>query len=118
MLLLGVPDKITTGQLAISLFQDRPAIGKVLPRTLRIGIFARDGTSLSAIKSHTFDSKEQEARQRETTIILVLSHAADAFNNHEVELRLEETVSGTSQTVIHKSQRILLRKPFASDFDE
>ena len=118
VVLLGAPDKITTGQLAISLFQDRPAIGKVLPRTLRIGIFAKDGTSLSAIKSHTFDSKEQEARQRETTIILVLSHAADAFNNHEVELRLEETVSGTSQTVIHKSQRILLRKPFASDFDE
>jgi len=116
--LLRVPAKITTGQLSISLFQDQPALGKVLPRTLRVGIFAKDGTVLSEIKTQTFDSKEPEARQRETTMILVLSHAADAFNNREVDLRLEETVSGTIQIVIYKSQSLKLQKPFTSDFDE
>jgi len=116
--LLRVPAKITTGQLSISLFQDRPAIGKVLPRTLRIGIFAKDGTVLSEIKTQTFDSKETEARQRETALLLVLSHAADSFNNREVDLRLEETVPGTNQVVTYKAHSILLQKPFTSDFDE
>jgi len=51
-------------------------------------------------------------------MVLVLSHAADAFNNKEVELRLEETVPGTNQTVTYKSHGLKLQKPFASDFDE
>ncbi len=116
--LLRVPAKITTGQLSIALFQDRPAQGKVLPRTLRVGIFAKDGTSLSEIKTQTFDSKEQEARQRETTLLLVLSAAADSFNNRDVDLRLEETVSGTNQIVTYKTHSLKLQKPFTSDFDE
>ncbi len=116
--LLRVPAKITTGQLSIALFQDRPAIAKVLPRTLRVGIFAKDGTSLSEIKTQTFDSKETEARQRETTMLLVLSHAADGFNNREVDLRLEETVPGTAHIVTYKMHSLKLQKPFTSDFDE
>ena len=116
--LLRVPAKITTGQLSVSLFQDRPAIDKVLPRTLRIGVFAKDGTPLSEIKTLAFDSKETEARQRETSVLLVLSHAADAHNNREVDVRLEETVPGTSQIVTYKTQGLKLQKPFTSDFDE
>jgi hypothetical protein len=116
--LLQVPARITTGQVSISLFQDRPAIDKVLPRTLRVGIFAEDGTVLSEIKTLTFDSKEEEARLRETGVLLVLSHAADAFNNQEVDLRLQETVQGTTQLVTYKLQSLKLHKPFASDFDE
>lgn len=116
--LLQVPAKITTGQVSISLLQDRPATGKVLARTLRIGIFAKDGTPLSEIKTLKFDSKEDEARLRETGVVLVLSHAADAFNNQEVDLRLLETVQGTTQSVTYRVQSLKLHKPFASDFDE
>ncbi len=116
--LIRVPAKITTGKVAIALYQDKPAVGKVLPRTLRIGVFAKDGTSLSEVKTQTFDSKETEDRQRETTMILVLSSAADAFNNSEVELRLEETVQGTNHNVVFKMHGIKLQKPFASDFDD
>ena len=116
--LLQVPAKITTGQVSISLFQDRPALGKVLPRTLRVGIFAKDGTVLSETKTLTFDSKEEEARLREMSVLLVLSHAADEFNNQEVDLRLQEMVQGTTQLVTYKVQSLKLHKPFASDFDE
>lgn len=116
--LIRVPAKITTGKVAIALYQDKPAIGKVLPRTLRVGVFAKDGTSLSEVKTHTFDTKETEDRQRETTMILVLSSAADAYNNNDVELRLEETVQGTSQIVAYKTHSVKLQKPFASDFDD
>ena len=116
--LLRVPAKITTGQISIALFQDRPAIDKMLPRTLRIGVFAKDGTILSEIKTQTFDSKDTEARHRETAMLIVLSHAADAFNNREVDLRLEETVPGTNQIVTYKTHSLKLQKPFESDFDE
>lgn len=116
--LLRVPAKITTGQISIALFQDRPAVDKMLPRTLRIGVFAKDGTALSEVKTQTFDSREAEARQRETAMLLILSHAADSFNNRDVELRLEEIIPGTNQLVTYKSHNLKLQKPFASDFDE
>lgn len=116
--LLRVPTKITTGQISVALFQDRPAVGKILPRTLRIGLFAKDGTSLSEAKTITFDYNDDEARLRETSVVLALSHAADAFNNSEVDLRLEETVQGTNQIVTYKTHSLKLQKPFASDFDE
>lgn len=115
---LRIPTKITTGQFSITLFQEKPATDKVLPRTLRIGVYAKDGTLLSEVKTVAFESKETEARRRETSMIVMLSHAADAFNNHEVELRFEETLQGTSQTVTYKTQAIKLQKPFTSDFDE
>ena len=116
--LLRVPAKITTGQLSVALFQDRAVGDKVLPRTLRVGVFAKDGTPLSEIKTLPFDSKEMEARQRETSVLLVLSPRADSYNNQEVELRLEEMVPGTSQTVTYKAHAIKLQKPFTSDFDD
>ena len=116
--LLRVPAKITTGQISISLFQDRPAVAKILPRTLRVGVFAKDGTDLSEIKSQIFDSKDSEARHRRPPILLALSQAADAFNNREVDIRLEETVQGTNQIVTYKTHSLKLQKPFMSDFDE
>jgi uncharacterized protein (TIGR02687 family) len=116
--LLRVPAKITTGQLSIALFQDRPAIDKVLPRTLRAGVYAPDGTPISETKTATFDSKDEEARNRETALLLVLSHAADLFNGQEVELRLDEKVQGSEQFITYRAHKLRLQKPFASDFDE
>lgn len=115
---LRMPAKITTGQLSVALFQDRQAVGKVRPRTLRVGVFAKDGTPISEQRTMTFDSTEEEARLRETTVLLVLSAAADAHNNREVELRLEEQLQGTSQWVTYRSHDLKLQKPFVSDFDE
>ena len=114
---LRVPAKITTGQISISLFQDRPAIDKILPRTLRVGVFAKDGTVLSEIKTQTFDSKERR-RATARRHAARLSHAADAFNNQEVELQTGRNVPGTNQIVIYKTHSLKLQKPFASDFDE
>jgi uncharacterized protein (TIGR02687 family) len=113
-----VPTKITTGQVSFALFQDRPVGDKVLPRTLRLGVYSKDDTILSEIKTYTFDSQQDEARQRESVHLLTLSRAADSFNNHEVDLRLEETVPGTNQVVTYKSHKLKLQKPFAGDFDE
>jgi uncharacterized protein (TIGR02687 family) len=112
------PAKITTGQVSLGLFQDKPAVDKVLPRTLRIGLYSKDHTILSEIKTQTFDSGSEEPRQREYVVLLTLSRSADAFNGQDVFLRLEETVLGTHQVVQYKSHKLKLQKPFASDFDE
>jgi uncharacterized protein (TIGR02687 family) len=113
-----IPAKITTGQFSIAVLQESPAFDKMLPRTLRMGVFAKDGTLLSEMKTMTFDSKEEDARRRETIILLTLSNAADAFNNRDVDVRLEETLQGTNQTVIYRAHTIKIQKPFTSDFDE
>lgn len=52
-----VPAKITTGQVSLGLFQDQPAVDKVLPRTLRIGLYSKEDTILSEIKTHTLIHK-------------------------------------------------------------
>ena len=64
------------------------------------------------------DHVEEEARKRETNMVLVLSRTADEYNNTEVEIRLEETLPGTSQVITYKSHPVRLQKPFTSDFDE
>lgn len=116
--LLRVPAKITTGQVALSLYQEMPVATKLLLRELRIGVFAKDGTPLSEVKTLKCDSADEEARKREVSVVLVLSKAADDFNNKMVEIRLEETLPGTNQTVTYKSHPIKLQKPFATDFDD
>ncbi len=116
--LLRVPSKITTGQISLALYQDRPVADKVLQRTLRIGVFSQDGKALSETRTIVFDSADVEPRQREKQLGLTLSRAADAHNNQDVEIRLEETLPGTTQTTVYKSHRVKMQKPFGSDFDE
>lgn len=117
--LLGVPTKITTGRLSVTLFQRQVVAGKMLPRTLRIGVFGKDGTSISEQRTLTFDSAVEEARLREQSVMLVLSAAADKMNNQDVQVRLEELVQGTTnQWVTYRSHILRLQKPFTSDFDD
>jgi len=116
--LLRIPSKITTGQISLALYQDRPVADKILPRTLRIGVFSQDGKALSETRAIVFDSADAEPRQREKQLGLTLSRAADAYNNQDVEIRLEETLPGTAQATVYKCHRVRLQKPFGSDFDE
>ena len=116
--LLRVPAKITTGQVSLALYQDQPVADKVLPRTLRVGVFTVDGLPLSEVRTMTFDAADTDPRHREKSVVLTLARTADEYNNQEVELRLEETITGTTQNVVYKSHRIKLQKPFASDFDD
>jgi hypothetical protein len=115
---LRMPSKITTGQASFAFYQEQPVDEKILARQLRIGLFSKEGAPLSEVRTVSFDSGDNEARRRETNIVLALSRNADAFNNQEIELRMEETLPGTSQSVVYKSYTLRLQKPFGSDFDE
>lgn len=116
--ILRAPVKITTGQVSLSLLQDRQVQGKILPRNLRVSVCAKNGTLLSDIKTLTFDSREPDARQREVSVLLTMAHVADSYNNQDVDIRLEELIAGTKQIVTYKSYSLKLQKPFASDFDD
>jgi uncharacterized protein (TIGR02687 family) len=116
--IIRMPSKLTTGQVAISLYQEKPVTPKLLPRALKIGVYSADGQAISEIKAIAFDSKDEEARKREMAVTLVLSKAADEHNNTTVEIRLDETLPGTNQTVTYRTYPIKLQKPFANDFDE
>lgn len=115
---MRVPTKITTGQVALSIYQEKPVTTKLLPRDLRVGVFAKDGTAISEVKTLKCDQADEDARKREFNVILVLSKTSDNYNNKEVEIRLEETLPGTSQAVTYKTHTLKLQKPFTSDFDE
>lgn len=115
---MRVPSKITTGQVALSLYQESPVSAKRLPRNLRVGVYAKDGTPLSEVKTVPCDLSDEDSRKRETNLVLVLSRAADEYNNTEVEIRLEETLPGTNQVVTYRTHGLKLQKPFTSDFDE
>ena len=116
--IIRMPAKLTTGQVSLSIYQEKPVTPKLLARSLKIGVYASDGQAISEVKAITFDSKDEEARKREMNVSLVLSRAADQHNNTTVEIRLDETLPGTSQTVTYRSYPIKLQKPFATDFDE
>ena len=115
---LRVPARITTGQVALTLYQDRAVEEKTLGRTLKVGVYAKDGALLSEERTVQFDFKDSEPRNREQNLLLTLSKKADAHHNQDVEIRLDEQIAGTSQTTLYKSYKVRLHKPLASDFDE
>lgn len=86
--LLRLPAKITTGKLSFGLYQLEPVEPrKRLPLQLRIGLYAKaDGALLCAHRTLLLDSAASEAREREQQVILVLSNAAENYNNKILEL--------------------------------
>jgi uncharacterized protein (TIGR02687 family) len=108
---------ITSGQIAIAFYQTEPISGKVLPRELRAGIYAKDGTLLSDVHSLNFDLAAENPREREVLVRFVLSRKADEVNNQTVYLKLEEPEPGTSFFKEYRTVPYQLRRSFTTDFD-
>ena len=64
-----------------------------------------------------FDFTSDNPRERERLVQFVLTSQAEAANNQEVILRLDERVADTSHYREYKSARYMLRRSFTSDFD-
>ncbi len=116
-ILRGASSVITSGQLAVALYQAQPVTDKVQPRTLRAGIYTQAGELISDSHDLTFDLTSDNPRERELQVRFVLTRKADEANGQEVILRLEEKHSGTSHYKEYKSLRYLIRRSFTSDFD-
>lgn len=116
--LIGAGGKtITTGQLAVVLYQTEPVTEKRQPRRLRAGLYALSGESISDTHELTFDLASDNPRERELAVRFILSHKADACNNQQVELRLDEPVEGTSHHKRYLAARYTIRRSFTSEFD-
>lgn len=108
---------ITTGQLAVVLYQTEPVTEKLQPRRLRAGLYTLAGEPISDTHELTFDLASDNPRDRELAVRFILSRKADACNNQQVELRLEEPVDGTSHYTVYQSVRYTIRRSFTSEFD-
>ena len=116
-ILRGASSVITSGQLAVTMYQAGPVTDKIQLRVLRAGIYTEAGDLISDSHDLTFDLSSDNPRERELQVRFVLTRKADEANGQEVILRLEEKHAGTSHYKEYKSLRYLIRRSFASDFD-
>jgi len=116
-ILRGASSVITSGQLAVTLYQAGPVTDKIQPRVLRAGIYTEAGELISDSHDLTFDLSSDNPRERELQVRFVLTRKADEANGQEVILRLEEKHAGTSHYKEYKTLRYLMRRSFTSDFD-
>ena len=116
-ILRGASSVITSGQLAVTLYQAGKVTDKIQPRVLRAGIYTEAGDLISDSHDLTFDLSSDNPRERELQVRFVLTRKADEANGQEVIIRLEEKHSGTSHYKEYKSLRYLMRRSFTSDFD-
>ncbi|MCG5516256.1 MULTISPECIES: BREX-1 system phosphatase PglZ type A [unclassified Ectothiorhodospira] len=116
-ILRGASSVITSGQLAVTVYQSTPVTEKVQPRHLRAGIYTQSGELISDSHELSFDLTSENPREREFQVRFVLSRKADEANGQEVFLKLEEQHAGTSHYKEYKSLRYLMRRSFTSDFD-
>ncbi len=108
---------ITTGQLAVVLYQTEAVTEKLQSRRLRAGLFTLDGELVSDQHELLFDFSSANPRERELPVRFILSRKADEANNQQVELLLEEIVEGTSHFTRYKAARYSIRRSFSSEFD-
>ena len=116
-LISGGGKTITTGQLAVTLYQAQAVTDKLQSRRLRVGIFNQQGELISDSHELLFDLIAESPRDREFPLRLLLSRQADEANNQQVTLRLEEPVDGTSHHQEYKAVRYTIRRSFTSEFD-
>lgn len=108
---------ITTGQLAVVLYQTEPVTDKRQPRRLRAGLYSLAGEVISDVQELSFDMTSSNPREREVAVRFMLSRKADDFNKQQVELRLEEPVDGTSHHTRYLAVRYTIRRSFTTEFD-
>lgn len=116
-ILQGASKIITSGQLAVTFYQEQPASEKIQSRTLRAGLYTESGELISESHELTFDLTSDNPRERELQLRFLLTRKADEANGQDVILRLEEQHAGTSHYIEYKSLRYVLRRSFTSDFD-
>ena len=116
-ILRGASSTITSGQLAVVLYQTAVVTDKIHPRVLRAGIYSKAGDLISDSHELTFDLAADNPRKREIPLRFVLTREADEANGQEVILKLLEKHPGTSHYREYKSLRYMMRRSFTSDFD-
>lgn len=106
---------ISTGILAVDVHQTEPVSDKVQGRELRAGIYFQNEL-LSNEVLLKFNSESSDTRQRYVPARMALRSEADAHNNQDVELRLEEQIPNTAQWKLVTKAVYRLKRSFQADF--
>ena len=108
---------ITSSQISVRFYQVAAVNEKAQPRQLRAGIYAQSGELISDSHDLVFDFRSGNPREREVPVRFLLSRHADAFNDQEVILKLEEQHGETSHFREYRMARYRLKRSFSNDFD-
>jgi uncharacterized protein (TIGR02687 family) len=115
---IATPPRITTNSVSIRLLQKQKCTEKTKPVSVRMAIYAKDGTALSPEIEHLFNSTDDEPRNRETGQIFNLNSKVARYNNQTVMLRLSKAIHGTSGVMSTLVEiPIPIQISFTNDFD-
>lgn len=106
---------ISTGVLAVDIHQSEPVTDKVQGREVRAGVYLGD----DLLSNHVllkFTSESNDPRERFVPARMALRSEADAHNDEDVELRLEEQIPNTTQWRVVAKAVYKLKRSFQMDF--
>lgn len=106
---------VTSSTVLVLLTQREPVTGKRRGRTLRVGVYAGDGTQLSDTRTVSVDSQSDDVRDRHINVELVLGPDADAYNGQIVQVRADELVHDT--VTEYKPTSVTLQRGFGGFYD-
>lgn len=106
---------VTSSTVLVLLTQREPVTGKRRGRTLRVGVYAGDGTLLSNRRTVVIDSASDDIRDRHTNVELVLGEDADAYNGQTVQVRADELIHDTVTEC--RSTSVTLQRGFGGFYD-
>jgi hypothetical protein len=108
---------ITSSQISVRFYQATAVTEKIQSRRMRAGIYAQSGELISDRHDLVFDFHSDNPREREIPVRFLLSRQADAFNDQEVILKLEERHGETSHFREYRTACYRLKRSFSNDFD-
>jgi uncharacterized protein (TIGR02687 family) len=114
--LASASNTITTGQISVKFIQLEKISTKVLPRTLRVGIYAEDGKLISDVQSLYFGFESDNQRDREIEVRLILSKEWQKYNRQTVYLRLDQPIKHTEKFEPYKNWQYYLNKTQFAEF--
>lgn len=106
---------VTSSTVLVMLTQREAVTGKRRGRTLRVGIYANDGTLLSNERTVVIDSRSDDIRDRHTNVELVLGDDADTYNGQTVQVRADELVHDTITE--YRATSVTLQRGFGGFYD-
>jgi len=115
--ILSKPEKITSGQITLKLYQEEPIEDKILPRYLRVGFYSSDDSKISNFEEVGFDSVDPVGDNRIKKIKFTFSSDINSYNNTDIELRMLEKIKNTNQSRTYKKYKFRVQKTFDTDFD-
>lgn len=114
--LTGSSNRITSGQLGVTFYQNQPINAKVKQLRIRAGIYTADNVLISESKELIFDFTSEHARDREKLVRFLFSNTPEAMKGQKVELRLEIPIENTSKWKPYASYPYMLQRQMATDF--